>query len=284
MPKLSVVIPAYNNAAVIEDTVVSILKQDYADYELIISDHSSTDRTMDVLQQFEHHPLVSLHTTTAGGGAQKNWRRVSDAASGEYIKLVCGDDVLYPGMLAAQVRALDAHPSAVAVSSRRDILDAHGVPIIRGRGLQGLAGVVCGVDAIRRTIRLGTNVFGEPVCVTLRRDALEQAGGWDGRFPYLIDMTSYSNPLLQGDLVALDQTLAGFRVTATQWSVALVNQQASQSKAYNRWFQAQVPDRISTADLWLGNRRAEVMALERRMFYSLFRSRLRPPVQEHGHG
>ncbi|MBH5141774.1 glycosyltransferase family 2 protein [Rhodococcus erythropolis] len=279
MPQLSVVIPAYNNASVIAETMRTVLTQDMSDFELIVADHSSDDGTMWELEQFEDDPRVTLLNTPAGGGAQANWRRVSEAASGEYIKLVCGDDLLYPGLLSTQVEALDIHPTAVGVGVRRDILDARGRPVIRGRGLQGLRGLVNGADAIRRTIVEGTNVFGEPVCMMFRREPFEEAGGWDGRFPYLIDMTSYSNALIGGDFLALDQTLAGFRVSAAQWSVALVNEQAAQAKAYNRHFQERLPWKISRRDLWIGNRRAEVMAVERRTFYSVFRSRLQPRQQ-----
>lgn len=273
-PKLSVVIPAYNNADFIEATVDSVLTQDFDDFELIIADHSSTDATADVLRGYGDDSRVALLRTPSGGGARRNWQRVTDAAAGTYLKLVCGDDLLYPGALSAQVAALDSYPSAVVVASRRDILDARGRRIVSARGLQGLSGLVRGVDAVRQTVRLGTNVFGEPMCVMLRRDALDRVGGWDGRFPYLIDMTSYSNALLDGDLVALERTVGGFRVNAGQWSVALAGQQAGQAKAYNRWFQAKIPDTIGALDVWLGNRRAELTAIQRRAFYAVFRRRL----------
>ncbi|WP_420751543.1 glycosyltransferase family 2 protein [Rhodococcus sp. O3] len=276
-PKLSVVIPAYNNAPFIEATVESVLAQDFGDFELIIADHSSPDGTADLLHKYEDDPRVTLLSTPAGGGAPRNWQRVTAEATGEYVKLVCGDDLLYPGALSAQVAALDAHPSAVAVASQRDILDARGEKMIGGRGLQGLSGLVPGAEAIRRTVRLGTNVFGEPMCVTMRRDVLERAGGWDGRFPYLIDMASYSKVLFHGDLYALRQVVGGFRVSAGQWSVALVAEQARQAKAYHRWVAEELPGGLRAADVWKGNRRAELSALQRRVFYTLFRSRLTPP-------
>ncbi|MEE2031161.1 glycosyltransferase family 2 protein [Rhodococcus chondri] len=275
-PKLSVVIPAYNNAEFIDATVESVLGQDFDDFELIVADHSSTDGTAELLGKYASDPRVTLHTTPAGGGAPRNWQRVTAEATGEYIKLVCGDDLLYPGALSTQVEALDAHPSAVAVASRRDILDARGTRMIAGRGLQGLSGLVPGATAIRRTVRLGTNVFGEPMCVTLRRETLERVGGWDGRFPYLIDMASYTKVLFHGDLYALRDVVGGFRVSAGQWSVALVAEQARQAKAYHRWVAEQRPDDIGAADVWQGDRRAELTAIQRRLFYTVFRSRLNP--------
>jgi glycosyltransferase involved in cell wall biosynthesis len=275
MPRLSVVIPAFNNADFIADAVRSVLEQDHPDFELIVADHSSTDDTRAVLERFAHDPRMTLLDTPAGGGAEANWRRVSEAASGQYLKLLPGDDLLYPGALTAHSEALAAHPAVVLVSSPRDILDARGRVTIKKRGLQGVARrQQPGVEVIRQTVRRGTNVFGEPGCVTMRRETLEQAGGWDARFPYLIDQTSYSKVLLRGDYLPVDRALAGFRVNQGQWSVALVNEQATQAKAYHAWCREQAPDTISASDVWLGNRRAEFMALARRAYYTLNRPRM----------
>lgn len=276
MPKLSVVIPAYNNADYIEATVRSVLAQDHPDFELVIADHSSTDTTEQLLEPFAADPRVRLLSTPAGGGAEANWRRVTEAATGAYLKLLPGDDLLYPGALTAHSEALDAHPSVVLVSSPRDILDARGKVTIRNRGLQGVRRErQRGVEAVRTTIRKGTNVFGEPGCVTMRRDVLEDAGGWDARFPYLIDQTGYTTVLLRGDYLPVDRTLAGFRVNDGQWSVALVNEQSAQAKAYHAWCREQAPDAISAADVRRGDRRAELMALARRAYYLLNARRMR---------
>ncbi|NQX36763.1 glycosyltransferase family A protein [Herbiconiux sp. VKM Ac-2851] len=276
MPKLSVVIPAFDNAAYIAEAVGSVLAQRHDDFELIVADHSSTDGTLEAVRAFEADARLTVLSTPAGGGAEANWRRVSEAASGEYLKLLPGDDLLYPGALEAHSEALDAHPSVVLVSSPRDIVDARGKVTIRNRGLQGVRRAVQpGAEAIRQTVRKGTNVFGEPGCVTMRRAELEAAGGWDARFPYLIDQTSYSKVLLRGDYLPVDRTLAVFRVNDTQWSVALVDEQSTQAKAYHAWCREQAPDVISAADVRLGDRRAELMALARRGYYALNARRMR---------
>ncbi|WP_022884944.1 glycosyltransferase family 2 protein [Glaciibacter superstes] len=276
MPRLSVVIPAFNNEDFIEDAVRSVLSQHDADFELIVADHSSTDSTWSLLHTFADDPRVTLLTTPSGGGAPANWRRVSEAATGEYLKLLPGDDLLYPGALAAHIAALDANPGVVLVSSPRDIIDARGGVTIRKRGLQGVKRTrQPGVDVVRTTIRRGTNVFGEPGCVTMRRETLEAAGGWDGQFPYLIDQTSYSRVLFRGDYLPVDHAYAAFRVNSAQWSVALVNDQASQAKAYHRWCREQAPNDISAADVWWGNRKAEAMALARRGYYLVNGKRMR---------
>lgn len=276
MPRVSVVVPAYNNADFIDDTMRSILSQTYRDFELIVADHSSTDDTVERLAHYAEDPRVTVLSTPRGGGAPRNWNRVTDAAGGELLKLVPGDDIIYPGMLAAHIAAFDAHPRAVLAASKRDILDANGRVTMRARGLQGLRpGGVDGVAAIRRTVRAGTDVFGEPHSVTVRREDLVAVGGWDARFPYLIDQTTFSRILLRGDMVAVAGVHSAFRVNAGQWSIALVDEQARQVKDYHAWCRAQAPDRITPTDVWYGNRRAELTAHARRVYYRLLGARLR---------
>ncbi len=93
-PRVSIVIPAYNNADYLAETVDSVLAQTFTDFEVVIADHSSTDGTWDVMQRYADEPRVRLLRTEAGGGALRNWNRVSQEAGGELIKLVCGDDLL----------------------------------------------------------------------------------------------------------------------------------------------------------------------------------------------
>lgn len=276
---MSIVIPTYNNADYVDETMRSVLAQTYSDVEIVIADHMSTDDTWDRLQAYAAEPNVTLLRTEAGGGALRNWNRVTEAATGEYLKLVCADDVIYPTCLAEQVAALSAVPEAVAAASPRDILDAAGKVVVAKRGLAGLSGVVDGVDVIRRTVRCGTNLLGEPVCVLFRRQVLVDLGGWDSRFPYLIDQATYANALLHGPLVVVPNSLAGFRVNGAQLSVRLAGEQAQQAAKYHRAFQADHPDVLSPRDVRIGNIRAVGVALMRRTAYAYLRRRMNAPAE-----
>lgn len=276
-PRVSVVVPAYNNAAYLAATLDSILAQDYQDYELVVADHSSADATAQVLERYASHPKVRvLSPTPAGGGALANWNRVSMHARGELLKLVCGDDLVAPSLLREQVAALDANPGAVLVACSRDLVDAGGRIVIRNRGLAGLDGRVSGADAVRATVRAGTNIFGEPGCVLFRRDLLEREGGWDSTWPYLIDQATYARIMLHGDMVALRRPLASFRISAGQWSVRLIGQHAEQSRAFHRWLRETHPGLLSAGDVRLGDARAVAMGIARRATYFWLRHRMQP--------
>ena len=276
-PHVSVVVPAYNNASYLAATLDSVLTQDYPDYELVVADHSSTDATAQVLERYALHPRVRvLSPTPPGGGALANWNRVSQHARGELLKLVCGDDLIAPGLLREQVSALDANPGAVLVACTRDLVDASGRVVIRDRGLAGLDGRISGADAVRATVRAGTNIFGEPGCVMFRRDLLEREGGWDSTWPYLIDQATYVRILMHGDMVALRRPLASFRISAGQWSVRLLGQHAAQSRAFHRWLRESRPGLLTAGDVMLGDARAMAMGVARRAAYFWLRRRMQP--------
>jgi glycosyltransferase involved in cell wall biosynthesis len=277
-PRVSVVVPAYNNEAYIAETMRSVLAQSFADFEVVVADHSSTDRTREVLKPFAEDPRVRLLDTPAGGGAERNWNRVTDAAVGELVKLVCGDDVLYPDALSVQVAAFDAAgPGAVMVSSPRDIIDASGRVVVRNHGLSGLqSGRVPGTTALRRGVTRGANIFGEPCCVLLRRDTLAKAGGWHGEPSYMIDQGTYSRVLLHGDLVVAPGPVAAFRLSSTQLSVQLVREQADSAALMHRQLAALAPGILSARDVLRGNTLARLRSYQRRLVYQYLGWRMKP--------
>jgi glycosyltransferase involved in cell wall biosynthesis len=273
-PVLSVVVPAYNNGRTLAETLTSVLEQNLDGLQLVVADHTSSDDTAEVMRGFAHDPRVTLLDTPAGGGAGRNWNRVTDAATGEYLKLVCGDDVLRPGVLARQVEILRS-TGAVLTACRRDVVDADGRTLMAGWGLRGLGRQMPGSAAVRKAVRAGSNLFGEPASVMMRRDALTGSGGWFDRFPYLIDQATYSRVLLQGDFAPDPEVGATFRMSAAQWSVALVREQSAQARGFHAWLRAEHPGVLSATDVRIGDLRAAAMARARRLSYRLLERRMR---------
>lgn len=269
MPRVSVVVPAYNNGRHIAATLDSILNQTLHDFELVIADHSSTDDTQDVISGYESDPRVRTLTSTSGGGAEANWNRATRAALAPLIKLVCADDLLDPAGLAEQVAALESNPTAVMAASPRRVVRDDGGVLVRSRGVEGLAGVIPGLAVVKRMVRSGTNLLGEPVCVTIRTSALCRAGLWDGTYPYAIDQLTYMRVLSQGNLVVVPHPLASFRVSAGQWSAQLANTQYADVRAVHEWARAAYPDDVTGSDVRLGNARAYRNAMARRLLYRM---------------
>lgn len=277
-PRVSVVIPTFENEHYVRATMDSVLAQTFEDFEVVVADHSSTDRTWQILQDFADHPRVRLLTTAPGGGAERNWNRVTAEARGALVKLVCGDDLLAPDSLTRQVAAFEAHDDGVVmVASARDIVDAAGVPVVREHGLGGLSGRVTGREAIRRSVVKGANIFGEPCCVLVRRATLEAVGGWHGDPGFMIDQATYCRVLLRGDLATTTGSLAAFRISSTQWSVVLARQQARSAAEMHRQIAELVPGLLSPRQVRVGNARARVRAFQRRLLYLYLGRRMQAP-------
>lgn len=273
-PTLSVVMPVYNGGKYVAEALESVLQDSSVDMEVIVGDHSSTDNTREVISRFERDPRVRVITIPAGGFVKRAWNAVSDEARGRYVKLVCADDIVYPGVLSRQVQLLESRPDATLTACPRDVTDANGKVLIKDMGLQGIKVEMSGQDAVRAVVRSGRNIFGEPGCVTMRRDALVAAGGWFADFPYLIDMATYSRVLLEGDFVPDLTTGATFRLNADQHSVAQANTQAQQAIGFHRWIHEHAPLVVRASDVRIGNARARLNAQLRRLTFSVLKRRM----------
>jgi hypothetical protein len=108
----------------------------------------------------------------------------------------------------------------------------------------------------------------------LRRDVLLAVGGWMPDFPYLIDQATYSKVLLHGDFAPDLSVGAAFRMSDTQWSVALAGEQARQARGFHHWMRAQRPDVASSMDVAVGDFRAGLMSRARRLSYRMLKRRM----------
>jgi len=103
-PLISVVIPAYNAAAFLEDALASVAAQDCGPIEMIVVDDGSSDRTSEVARSFEA-PVTLIAQAHAGPGAARNAGVA--AARGEFLAFLDADDLWTPSSLALRLNALE---------------------------------------------------------------------------------------------------------------------------------------------------------------------------------
>lgn len=115
-PIVSVIMPAYNGAAWIGETIESVLAQTFADFEIVIVDDASTDATWQVLQGFSD-PRVHCFRAERNGGPVLARNLAFAQAQGRYVVGLDQDDLCLPERFARQVAYLDAHPDTVLVAS-----------------------------------------------------------------------------------------------------------------------------------------------------------------------
>lgn len=229
--KVSVVIPVHNGIQHLPETLASVLSQTRVPDEIIVVENGSTDGTLEWLGECSATAVQVIVQPTMVSAAA-NWTSAVRFATGHFVKLVCADDVLEPAAIEKQARALELHPAAVLVASRRTIVDNWGAPVVRGRGLGRLRGEVDGRDVIRACALRGQNLLGEPCCVMFRRAALDRHLPWDDSLPYAIDLDMYSRVLADGTAVAIPESLAQFRMSTGSWSAQLSDVQRQQ---FDRW-------------------------------------------------
>ncbi len=128
MPKLSVIIAAYNHEKYVRRTVESILNQTFCDIEVVAIDDGSTDKTPQILEEFAPDIRV-IHQKNVGIVATRN--KGYSLTNGEYICFIDSDDVIASDRFEKQIKLLDATPSAGLIYSDALIIDENEEPIGR---------------------------------------------------------------------------------------------------------------------------------------------------------
>jgi glycosyltransferase involved in cell wall biosynthesis len=173
MPRVSVIIPTYNRAALIGEAIASALAQTFRDFEIIVADDGSTDNTAQVVAQFGSAikfialPHRGQPAATRNAGLQQ--------ANGEFIAFLDSDDVYFPNKLALQVSALASNSELGMVYSNGVFFRENpGAPV--GRVQDGLPTPSGNIFS-----ELLRGNFLAPPVVLIRRAALDAVGGFDER-------------------------------------------------------------------------------------------------------
>ena len=113
LPTISIVVPNYNGGATIEETLRSLIEQNYPNLEIIVADGGSTDNSVDVIRRYEKH--IAWWVSEKDRGQTHAINKGYARATGEIVNWLCSDDVLLPGALAEVGKAFAQNPSADVV-------------------------------------------------------------------------------------------------------------------------------------------------------------------------
>jgi glycosyltransferase involved in cell wall biosynthesis len=122
-PRLSIGVPVFNEERYLDASLASIAAQTYGDFEVVICDNASTDRTPEIAASWAaRDSRFRVHRCTTNRGAAPNFNWCFELSGGEYFKWCAADDIIRPEYLERCVAALDAHPEAsLAYSGAHDI-------------------------------------------------------------------------------------------------------------------------------------------------------------------
>ena len=124
-PYVSVILPVYNNERTIAAAVQSILNQTYTDFELIIVNDGSTDKTAEYLSSL-NDPRVRIIGDQTNQGLPRRLNQAVAESRGVYIARMDADDVAFPERLAKQVEYLDSHRNVDLVAARAVVFNDAG--------------------------------------------------------------------------------------------------------------------------------------------------------------
>jgi glycosyltransferase involved in cell wall biosynthesis len=124
LPLVSIITPSYNQGRFLEQTILSVISQDYPNKEYIIVDGSSTDGSMDIIKQYASQ--LSWWVSEPDQGQTDAINKGFDHANGEIFAWLNSDDTYQPGTISQAVEALLAHPEAALVYGDANLIDENG--------------------------------------------------------------------------------------------------------------------------------------------------------------
>ncbi len=126
-PLVSIGMPVFNGEQYLEETLVSLLTQTFSDFELIISDNASEDRTQEICQTYaDKDRRIHYFRNMKNLGAARNYNRVFELSSGKYFKWAAHDDLCAPEFLEICIKALEQDNSIILAYSLTEEIDEHG--------------------------------------------------------------------------------------------------------------------------------------------------------------
>lgn len=205
MPKISVIMPAYNAEKYIAEAIDSILGQTFGDFEFIILNDCSSDRTEEIILSYDDPRIVYLKNERNLGVAATLNRGLA-MAKGEYIARMDADDISLPERFAKQVAYLDGHPAVAVLGTNLEAFDQTGV----------LRYGWSATDPDQMRIDLLFSCGLAHPSVMMRRSVTAELGGYDPAFEGLEDYELWCRVARKYDVTTLPDILFRYRMHGGQ--------------------------------------------------------------------
>ena len=252
---VSIVIPFYNAEQSLLETLDSVRRQSFSDWELILVDDGSTDASAELVRDYLDRTSVQATLLRHPGGENRGTSATRNLGlrhtKGTYVCFLDADDVWMPGFLHCFVDRLESMPSvdmAYCPCIYWEPADRVGEDRYSGR-LQALGMAAAGQVGADRVLRLfleNENAVPSPSGVIVRREALTRAGGWEDSFPAMCDdQALYAKLLLMGnDLLVVGTPLYYYRQHENSLCSTALRQDRhyEDKKRYFEWLRSYLRD------------------------------------------
>ena len=238
--KVSVCIPTYNGATYLKETLLSIEKQTYTDFEIVISDDKSIDSTLDVVEKFKQISKKTIKLVYhKPNGIGSNWNNCINNASGKFIKFVFQDDILLPTCIEEMVSILDENNRVGLIACQREFIYSQSFYTEElAQWINQFGNLQNGLNLkkhkdysildyrffkSKQFLKSPMNKVGEPSAVMFRKDIVNEIGFFREDLKQILDYEFYYRLLKLYDIAIIDRVLVKFRLHDKQTTV--VNKQ-----------------------------------------------------------
>jgi glycosyltransferase involved in cell wall biosynthesis len=211
-PLVSVGIPTYNGAKYLRESVESVLAQTFRDFELVLIDDLSSDKTWIIAEEYARKdPRVSAVRNNGRLGLAANFNRCIESTKGRYICVWHQDDVMMPQNIEYKVALLEANPQVGFVHSNVLMIDDQGQVLSEHWELDSRQGYVCaGREFFLKMIQPGKNYVCCP-SVLARRECYDKLGYFRKELFFTCDWEMWMRLSLYYDVGCLGAPLIHFR-------------------------------------------------------------------------
>ncbi|MEH1768284.1 glycosyltransferase [Nostoc sp.] len=217
LPKISVIIPAYNSENTIRQTIQSVLNQTFTNLELIVINDGSQDSTLEVVRQFQDSRIKVFSYANAGGNVSRN--RGLKHAVGEFVSFLDADDLWTPDKLRSQLKALQGNVTAKVAYGWTDYIDTDGKFLLSGKRIN-LNGNVYEELLLNNFLENGSNPL---IC----KKALITLGGFDESLKAAQDWDMWLRLASKFDFICVPSVQILYRISANSVSSNLARQEKS---------------------------------------------------------
>ncbi len=204
-PLISILTTLYNREKYIADCIESVLSSSFQDWEMIIVDDQSSDRSVEIAQQFASQDArIKVYVNEKNLGDYPNRNQAASYAKGKYLKYIDADDTIYPHGLEIMVSAMERNPEAVLGS--QCVIREYKVPYP----------FLLQKETLFKEYFFGHNFFSSgPTGTIIRKDIFEKVGGYSGT-RFVGDTELWTKMAFEGPVVFFQPALIWWRTHEDQ--------------------------------------------------------------------
>ncbi|MEH1789950.1 MAG: glycosyltransferase [Nostoc sp.] len=243
LPKISVIIPAYNSEKTIKQTIQSVLNQTFTNLELIVINDGSQDSTLEVVTQFQDSRIKVFSYANAGGNVSRN--RGLRNAVGEFVSFLDADDLWTPDKLQSQLKALQGNATAKVAYGWTDYIDTNGKFLLSGKRIN-VNGNIYENLLLNNFLENGSNPL-------IDKKALITLGGFDESLNAAQDWDMWLRLASKFNFVCVPSVQILYRISANSVSSNLVRQEKACLQVLERAYKERPSTLKNSWDISLGN-------------------------------